>query len=116
MFRVYGLVCSLVCCVKLFADGAPSIAVFMDFESEPSARALAQMEHEILNIMKPAGLQFDWRMMKNRRTGESFDDLVVFNFKGSCEEDHPLLYNELGPVVETQALASTKISEGHILP
>jgi hypothetical protein len=116
MFRVFAAVGTLSCCLRLLAGGAPAIAVFMDFESEPSAEALSQMEREITSIMKPSGLQFDWRMMKNRRSGESFLDLVVVNFKGSCQAERPVLYNELGPVFERQPLALTRISDGQVLP
>jgi hypothetical protein len=116
MLRVYVAACSLFCCVSLVARELPAIAVFMDFETEPSAEALARMEEEIVTIMRPSGLQFDWRMMKDRRTGESFSDLVVVNFKGSCQANRPILYNELGPVIESLPLASTRISEGRVLP
>jgi len=107
--------CTLLCCVRLFAGGPSPIAVFMDFKSEPSVEAVEQMEHEISTIMHPAGLKFDWRMMKDRHTGESFGDLVVFTFKGHCETLRPT-YDELGPIAIRQPLASTHVSEGHILP
>ncbi len=120
MFRVFVAACSLFCCVfscmRLVAAESAAIAVFMDFENQPSAEALARMEDEVSAIMRPSGLQFDWRLMKDRRAGESFRDLVVVNFKGSCQTDRPILYNELGPVLESQPLALTRISEGHILP
>lgn len=97
------------------AGGPSPIAVFMDFQSAPSPEALSQMEREISTIMKPSGLEFDWRMMKDRQTGESFRELVVFTFKGHCQSMGPS-YDELGPISERQALAFTRISEGHILP
>jgi len=116
MFRGCVAACSLVCCAHLLAGGSPSIAVFLDFESEPSAGTLSEMKNEITAIMKPSGLQFDWRMLKERQSGESFPDLVVVTFKGSCQADQPILYNELGPVHEGSALAFTQISDGRILP
>jgi hypothetical protein len=116
MFRVYAAACSLFCFIGLLSGGSPAIAVFMDFETQPSAEALLEMENEVAAIMKPSGLQFDWRMMKDRRAGESFPDLVVVNFKGSCQTERPVMYNELGPVVESHPLALTRISDGHILP
>jgi len=87
----------------------------MDFQSEPSAETLTQMKHEISAIMKPAGLDFDWRMMKDRQTGESFRDLVVLNFKGHCQTALPT-YDELGPIAASQTLAFSHVSEGHVLP
>jgi hypothetical protein len=114
MFRVC-VICTLSCCVRLMAGGPSPIAVFMDFKSQPSVEAISQMEQEISTIMKPSGLEFDWRMMQDRRAGESFSDLVVFTFKGHCQTEGPS-YDELGPFSERQALASTRISDGHILP
>ncbi len=114
MFRVC-VFCTLSCCVRLMAGGPSPIAVFMDFKSEPSGEAVSQMEQEIADIMKPSGLEFDWRMMQNRKTGESFRDLLVFTFKGHCQAEGPT-YDELGPIAERQALAFTRISDGHILP
>jgi len=112
--RVVGF-CTLLCCVHVFAGGPSPIAVFMDFQSEPSVETLAQMKLEISAIMKPAGLDFDWRMMKDRQTGESFRDLVVLNFKGHCQTVGPT-YDELGPIAMRQPLAFTRVSEGHVLP
>jgi hypothetical protein len=116
MFRVC-LICTLSCCVRLIAGGPSPIAVFMDFKSEPSVEAISQMEHEISTIMKPSGLEFDWRMMQDRQPGESFRDLLVFTFKGHCQTEGPT-YDELGPIAERHPspLAFTRISDGHILP
>jgi hypothetical protein len=114
MFRVC-VICTLSCCVRLMAGGPSPIAVFMDFKSEPSIEAISQMQREISTIMQPSGLEFDWRMMQNRQAGESFRDLVVFTFKGHCQTQGPT-YDELGPIAERQPLASTRISDGHILP
>jgi hypothetical protein len=119
MLRVCICLSTLSCCVRLLAGGSSPIAVFMDFKSEPSGEAVLQMEQEISNIMKPSGLEFDWRMMKDRQTGESFRDLIVFTFKGHCKTAEPTgapTYDELGPLAERQPLAFTRISEGHILP
>jgi hypothetical protein len=87
----------------------------MDFQSEPSAETLVQMEREISSIMKPAGIDFDWRMMKDRQIGESFRDLVVLSFKGHCQTAAPT-YDELGPLAARQPLAYTSVSDGHVLP
>jgi hypothetical protein len=115
MSRVCLGICTLSCCVRLMAGEPSPIAVFMDFKSEPSPEAVSQMEREILTIMRPSGLNFDWRMMNDRRTGESFRDLVVFTFKGHCQTLGPT-YDELGPISERQPLAFTQISDGHVLP
>ncbi len=98
------------------AASAPAIAVFLDFENQPSATSVTQMEREISSILKPSGLELDFRLLKNRQSNESFSDLVVLKFKGSCQMHNPALDNELGPSLSGGALASTQVSDGHILP
>lgn len=110
------VVCTLLCCIRMMAAEPSAIAVFMDFKSQPSTEAVSQMEREISSIMKPSGLAFDWRMMQDRKTGESFTDLVVFTFKGRCQAEGGPTYDELGPLAERIPLAFTHVSEGHVLP
>jgi hypothetical protein len=106
-------------CLRLLAGepagGSAPIAVFMDFQSHPSPETVAQMQREIAAIMKPTGLAFDWRSIKDVRSGESFRELVVVKFKGRCETTGPS-YDELGPLGKGRPLAYTRISDGHVLP
>jgi hypothetical protein len=98
-----------------YAADSSTIAVFLDFESASSSATISEMESEITAIMKPSGLHFEWHMLRDRTSGDSFPDLVVLTFKGVCEEEEPLM-NELGPVGRGAPLAFTHISEGRILP
>jgi hypothetical protein len=98
------------------AASAPSIAVFLDFENQPSETSVAQMKREISSILEPSGLQLDFRMLNNRKGDESFSDLVVLKFKGSCQMRNPAMDSELGPAIAGSALASTQVSDGRILP
>lgn len=97
------------------AAESSTIAVFLDFESAASPATISEMENEITAIMRPSGLQFEWHMLKDRKSGEAYPDLVVMTFKGVCEEEEPLM-NELGPIGRGAPLAFTHISEGKILP
>jgi len=94
----------------------PAIAIFLDFESDPSAAALLAMKHETAEILKPSGLEFDWRLMRDRRSGESFPDLVVINLRGSCAADGPLPFERATAPLTGVPLAFTRISDGRILP
>jgi hypothetical protein len=98
-----------------YAADSSTIAVFLDFESASSSATISEMENEITAIMRPSGLQFEWHMLRDRQSGNSYSDLVVLTFKGVCEEEEPLM-NELGPVGRGAPLAFTHISEGKILP
>lgn len=111
-------------CISLFVFGSgcllqaatPFIAVFVDFENQPSSASVSQMKQEVATILKPSGLLLDWRTLNSRSAGESFPDLVVLKFKGSCQVRNPAMDSELGPAVEGGALATTVVSDGRVLP
>ncbi len=98
------------------AASAPSIAIFVDFENQPSVASVTEMKMEVAAILEPAGLSLNWRSLNDRGAGESFPDLVVLKFRGSCQVRNPSMDSELGPAVEGQSLASTMVSDGHVLP
>jgi hypothetical protein len=97
------------------ASESSSVAVFLDFEAVASPLAITEMKQEIASILRPSGLELDWHMLRDRRSSDTYADLVVLTFKGVCEEEEPLM-NELGPVGRGAPLAFTHISEGKILP
>jgi len=98
------------------AATAPPIAVFVDFESQPSLQSVEQMRTEIAAILKPSGLTLDWHSLQDSQSTNSYPDLVVLRFKGSCQVRNPPMDSELGPAIEGAALASTVVSAGHVLP
>jgi len=98
------------------AATAPPIAVFVDFESQPSLQSVEQMRTEIAAILKPSGLTLDWHSLQDPQSTNSYPDLVVLRFKGSCQVRNPPMDSELGPAIEGSALASTVVSDGHVLP
>jgi len=68
------------------------------------------MERETEGILKPAGLSLGWRLAADAAR-ESFEDLVVVEFKGACQiEPVPYVYDELGP------MAFTYSSDGNVQP
>jgi hypothetical protein len=94
---------------------APSIGVFIDFESQPSVATVTAMQREVGSIMKPTGLLFTWRDLNGDQPQGSFADLVVIHFKGACNGRFVPI-DELGPWVGTDSvLASTQTANGQIL-
>jgi hypothetical protein len=68
------------------------------------------MRREASQIILASGLHLGWRMRSEPST-DSFDDLVVMTFKGSCTFDPaPPIYDELGP------LAITHTTNGEVQP
>ncbi len=98
------------------AANSSSIAVFVDFETEPSIQSISQMKTEIADILQPSGLALDWHNLTGRNDLESFPDLVVVRFQGSCQVRNPAMDSELGPSLPTNALATTAVSDGQVLP
>ena len=104
--------------VACLAQGAtaPPIAVFLDFETQPSEISVSFMKEEVSAILKPSGLALNWQSLAARAGGQSFADLVVVKFRGSCQVRDPMMDSELSPAIVGTALASTIVSEGRVLP
>lgn len=106
-FAVYGLASNPSSPARA---GAP-VTVLLQFEQEHSDLSVQEMKKELAAIMVEAGLKFDFRLLRDVTTGDSFNDLVVIRFRGTCRMDiQPVLLDERGP------LAFTHSSDGHILP
>ena len=101
----------------LWAEGSkptPGLTVVLDVKgASVSNQTLTEMQVEIRNILKETGLQVDFKFRTELLPEESFEDLILVQFKGRCEMDQqPVLFDERGPM----ALAYTHTIEGGILP
>lgn len=86
------------------------LTVVLDFRGVHSDRSIREMEHESASILKSAGMKLNWRL-RSQIGQDSYPDLVVMTFKGSCKFDPaPRVYDELGP------LASTLTTDHQIQP
>ena len=96
---------------------APTIGIFMQFDSTPSPVSFAEMKKEVAHIMDETGLRLNWRFVKDNRGREGFSDLIVVRFKGKCEVDAPSARaTSFAPFSEVVTLASTQVSDGRVLP
>jgi hypothetical protein len=91
-----------------------SIGVFFEFEGLPPQLTIDTMQREVQSIMGPAGLVFSWHPLGSPGSQSTFVDLVVVKFKGSCSGTLPP-YMRNGPGAEPVPLASTPVSDGHVL-
>lgn len=107
--------------LALFAGALPSlrastlpsaaVTVLLKFDQDHSAVAMREMEKELGSLFKSTGYRFEWKLMEDVGSSQSFDDLVVVRMKGRCAmESYPLPYDERGP------LAFTHSSDGQLLP
>ena len=101
------LVCSAV------AHAGENLTLLVQFEGNPSQQSVQVMKDELQILMKNVAV--DWKLLDELGPGESFPDLVVVKFKGSCQVQKsdpvaPFLIDERGP------LAFTHTTDGQVLP
>lgn len=120
----FPILATLVSTLAPFAYGgnispgvAPTIGIFLQFESEPSAVSFDEMKSEVAHLMDSTGLRVNWRFLKENRGRESFSDLLVVRFKGKCRaEFEPVHSDRYSPFGELVTLASTQVRDGRVLP
>ena len=96
-----------------YGQKPPSIGVFIDFDAAPSPASIAAMKKEAGAIMHSAGYSLDWRSLRQNHGVESFSNVVVVKFRGRCRLEFP----QPDPADrDTVTLASTQVSDGHVLP
>jgi hypothetical protein len=106
---VFLMVCLVFATLAASGSQLPSaLTVILDFRGAHSDLSIGEMERESASILRTTGLKLAWRL-KNHTAGESYPDLVVMTFRGSCRFDAvPRVYDSLGP------LASTKTTDHEI--
>ena len=96
---------------------SPSVAIFMDFDSQPGVASVAVMEKEVDALLKPSGVTLNWRLAGENDGTEAFSGLVVLKFKGRCRvEGWAQPGNDFGTLGETDTLGSTQVAQGRVLP
>jgi hypothetical protein len=91
---------------------APRVGVFLDFDQEPPATAILAMQREVGIVFADTGARFSWLMLNKDARLQTFDDLAVLRFRGSCHM----------PQIESPAdadglkinLASTEVRSGRV--
>jgi len=109
-----------MCCLALGAlpalsqlgeDRVAPFGVYTHFEAEPSKLVLDSLKQKLTSILSGVGLSFEWRSLDVPRTAESFTELAVVTFKGTCD------LSDLFPQhTESGALGWTHVTDGKILP
>ncbi len=102
----------LLAATHVTPDLAPAsdLTVVLDFKGPHSDRSIREMQREAEIILKASGIHLDWRT-RGQASRESFADLVVVSFTGTCDVD------TASEVVGKRApLGSTFMSDGSMLP
>src|SRR2546423_2262182 len=76
---------STAACATRWVTGPPSprVAVFLDFEHAPSKASVDFMQREVGAVLAATGVQFFWLNLKDE-LAETFDEVAVLRFRGSC--------------------------------
>ena len=91
---------------------SPSVAVFMDFDSKPGDASVEVMKKEADGLLKPAGINLNWRLVNRNEGKEAFPGLVVLKFKGRC-----CVEGWTQPAAgQSHALAYSRVRDGRVLP
>ena len=88
------------------------VTLLYRFDHFHSQIAFEEMQRELETVMKPLGYAPDWRGVGNATVKDSFENLVMVDFRGRClmeAADLPVQTNGA-------ALAKTKVSDGTVLP
>lgn len=99
-------ICALLATALFAAPAAnPILTVVLDFRGPHSTRSLDEMKREVEAVMKPSGLELNWRT-RAEVGGSSFDNLILVRFNGKCVfEPVGYLYDERGPLAFTHSTA-----------
>lgn len=88
----------------------PDLTVILDFKGPHSPTSVKEMEREAGRILKSSGFRLGWGVL-GQDPNATYNDLVVFTFRGSCEfVPAPPRNDELGPY------ALTRMTDGEVLP
>jgi mono/diheme cytochrome c family protein len=102
------------CCLLLAAlpgsSQVGSIAIYTQFQHEPSKAVLSAIQEEASALMAPAGLRLQWKNLPS--TGSDVSSAIaVVTFQGHCTGANPLTQPEWGT-----RLGWSHVSDGKVLP
>jgi cytochrome c551/c552 len=87
------------------------VALYAQFEHDPSPAAFDAIREEVQKIMSPVGFPFEWKALSAAHGDEMAAQLAVITFKGSCRATNLSAdRNSSGP------LGVTHIGDGIVLP
>jgi hypothetical protein len=89
----------------------PNLTIAMQFDQPLSLASLHEMKSEFERIMLPAVPRIEWRMLDDVTGNETFNEVVVVRFNGSCEAD-----GLRADLVKSRYLGTTNEQGGEVLP
>jgi hypothetical protein len=90
-----------------------TLGVYMDFDTVPGGSTVEVMQREVDALLKPSGIQVNWRLTQDNRGLETYSRLAVLKFTGACRADW---VRQSTDEDDTVAVGDTKVVEGRVLP
>jgi hypothetical protein len=95
-------------CAPAHVLAASVVTLILQYDHAYSPRSLDAMKREVASIVAGAGIKIDWRLRADVRSSDSFENLVVVRFHGSCNMQS-ILPDERG------YYAFTHVTDGEVL-
>jgi len=109
MLRCLFALAGIVAPICALAQSSPLI-VFLDFPSPQPAPVVAKAKEEVAAVLLQTGIALDFRMLSERKAGESYEQFVVVKWNGTCDARIP------APEANHKArLAYAHVSAGRVL-
>jgi hypothetical protein len=89
----------------------PPITIYTSFQHEHSDVVVKALETELASIMKPVGVEIEWRSLDDPNDSRVAAEIVVLTFHGSCDGQLQALFPP-----QSAGLGWTHLSDGEILP
>ena len=89
----------------------PNLTIAMQFDQPVSPASLHEMESEFERIMLPAVPRIEWRRVDDITGSETFHQIVLVRFIGSCKAD-----GLRADLVKSRDLGTTSEQNGYPLP
>jgi hypothetical protein len=90
----------------------PAVTIYTHFQEQPAPTVIRHLQAELASILRPVGVQFEWRSLDDPRASEPVAELVVVKFKGRCSAAVSLPAARIA----SGALGWTHVSDGDLLP
>ncbi len=109
--------CLFVVCVSAGSSGStePNLAVYLKTSSGQPSLPLQWMQRELSQIMSGAGYAIEWRDPGTQEPYPDIANLAVVELRGNCSPPSGAS-TPVGPIEDREPLASTPVTNGHILP
>jgi hypothetical protein len=89
-----------------------SLGIFLKFDVIPGQVSLQEMKDEVTRILRPTGIAVHWRLLEENQGTESFSEIAVFQFRGTCAA-HTAHENATH---REFTLATTSVTDGKVQP